>query len=79
LGTLSSGAAVTLLERSPYSPWVKVDVGGGVTGWVALVALDTRAFIDALPVDTNVPLPPTITPLPGSFGNAFPDPDNPGR
>jgi uncharacterized protein YgiM (DUF1202 family) len=79
LGTLAGGSTVTLLTRSPYSPWVKVDVGGGVTGWVALVALETQAFIDALPVEVNVPIPPTITPLPGSFGNAFPDPNLPGN
>jgi uncharacterized protein YgiM (DUF1202 family) len=79
LGTLAGGSTVTLLTRSPYSPWVKVDVGGGVTGWVALVGLETQAFIDALPVEINVPMPPTITPLPGSFGNAFPDPNRPGN
>jgi uncharacterized protein YraI len=79
LGTLASGSVVTILSRSPYSPWVRVDVGGGVTGWVALIALDTRAYIDALPIDPRVPPPPTITPLPGSFGNAFPDPNAGGN
>lgn len=79
LGTLSGGSTVTLLTRSPYSPWVKVDVGGGVTGWVAVVGLETQAFIDALPIEVNVPIPPTVTPIPGQFGNAFPDPNLPGN
>ncbi|MDZ4766848.1 MAG: SH3 domain-containing protein [Chloroflexota bacterium] len=79
LGTLASGSVVTLIARSSYSPWVKIDVGGGITGWVALIALDTRSYIDALPVDANIPPVPTITPLPGSFGNAFPDPNNAGN
>ena len=78
LGSLSNGALVTLLERSPYSPWVKVDAGG-VVGWVAIVTLDTRAFIEALPIDFNAPPLPTPTTIPGSFGNAFPNPNNPGN
>jgi uncharacterized protein YraI len=78
LASLNQGAVVTLLERSPYSPWVKVDAGG-VIGWVALVTLDTRAFIDALPIDFSAPPQPTPTTVPGSFGNAFPDPNNPGN
>jgi uncharacterized protein YraI len=78
LASLNQGALVTLLERSPYSPWVKVDAGG-VIGWVALVTLDTRAFIDALPIDFNAPPAPTPTTIPGSFGNAFPDPNRPGN
>ena len=74
---LPDGTSVNLLARSPYSPWVKIEVGG-MTGWLALLSIDTRAFIDALPIDANVPLPPptpTPTQVPGSFGNAFPDPE----
>jgi uncharacterized protein YraI len=78
LGSLSNGALVTLLQRSPYSPWVKVDAGG-VVGWVAIVTLDTRAFIEALPIDFAAPPLPTPTTIPGSFGNAFPDPNAPGN
>lgn len=74
LATLSFGQQLTLLNRSPYSPWVKVDAGGQV-GWVALITLETRAIIDALPVDYDVPPPPEPTRIPGSFGNAFPDPN----
>jgi uncharacterized protein YraI len=74
LMSLSEGQPVTLLARSPYSPWVKVDVGGAV-GWVALITLDTQAYIDALPVDYQAPGIPTPTVVPGSFGNAFPDPN----
>ncbi|MBE2182042.1 MAG: SH3 domain-containing protein [Anaerolineae bacterium] len=73
---LSEGQDVVLLARSPYSPWVKIDVGGAV-GWVPLLALQTQAYIDALPVDYQAPNIPTPTIEPGSFGNAFPDPDNP--
>lgn len=78
LGSLSNGALVTLLQRSPYSPWVKVDAGG-VVGWVAIVTLDTRAFIEALPIDFAAPPLPTPTTIPGSFGNAFPDPNSEGN
>jgi hypothetical protein len=53
---------------------VKVDDSGKV-GWVPLIAMETRAIIDALPVDYNVPPPPEPTRIPGSFGNAFPDPN----
>lgn len=74
--SLSEGQDVVLLARSPYSPWVKVDVGGAV-GWVPLLGLQTQAYIDALPVDYQAPNIPTPTIEPGSFGNAFPDPDNP--
>jgi uncharacterized protein YraI len=73
---LTDGQPVTLLARSPYSPWVKVDIGGAI-GWLALIALDTQAYIDALPVDYQAPAIPTPTIPPGSFGNAFPDPDGP--
>jgi uncharacterized protein YraI len=74
MAALDSGALVTLLARSPYSPWVKVDAGGAI-GWVALLAVDTRAYLDALPIDFDVPPQPTPTLIPGSFGNAFPDPN----
>ncbi len=74
LGFIPSGAEVELLARSPYSPWVKIRAGTS-EGWVALLAIETRAVIDALPVDTSVPPPPAPTRVPGSFGNAFPDPN----
>jgi uncharacterized protein YgiM (DUF1202 family) len=80
LGRLADGTIVNLLARSPYSPWVKVEASG-MSGWVALVTLETQAFIDALPIDFNAPpLPATPVPTrpPGSFGNAFPDPNEPG-
>jgi uncharacterized protein YgiM (DUF1202 family) len=75
--TIPDKAAVTLLARSPYSPWVKVDYNG-VVGWVALITIDTEAVIDALPIDYNVPPPPAPTRVPGSFGNAYPDPNKGG-
>lgn len=71
--TLPVGSSVNLLARSPYSPWVKVE-NGGIVGWAALIALETQAVINALPIDYNVPPPPAPTRIPGSFGNAFPDP-----
>lgn len=74
LGFLANGAEVELIARSPYSPWVKIKAGDS-EGWVALLSLETRAVIEALPVDTNVPPPPAPTRVPGSFGNAFPDPN----
>lgn len=84
VGVLQNGDQVTMVARSPYGPWVKVADGQGNTlGWVAVVALDTRANVSALPVDGNVPPPPPDlpppppTPQPGSFGNAFPDPNGP--
>lgn len=73
LTTISFGTRVTLMGRSPYSPWVKVDAGGQV-GWAPLIAMETRAIIEALPVDYDVPPPPQPTRVPGSFGNAIPDP-----
>jgi uncharacterized protein YraI len=73
VGTLPDGAMVNLLARSPYSPWVKVEYSG-MTGWLALVTLQTQAVLDALPIDYDVPPPPVPTRIPGSFGNAFPDP-----
>jgi hypothetical protein len=73
--TLPVGSSVNLIERSPYSPWVKVE-NGGIVGWAALIALETQAVINALPIDYDVPPPPAPTRVPGSFGNAFPDPRN---
>lgn len=70
---LIAGAEVTLLARSPYSPWVKIQHESGI-GWVALTTLHTEAIINALPIDYDVPPPPVPTRIPGSFGNAFPDP-----
>ena len=78
LTAVGEGQPVTLLQRSPYSPWVKVDIGGAV-GWLPLLGLETAAYIDALPVDYGAPPLPTPTVPPGSFGNAFPDPNNPGN
>lgn len=78
LTLLNDGTLVNLLARSPYSPWVKVDASGSV-GWLALITIETQAYIDALPVDFSAPPIPTPTLIPGSFGNAFPDPDLPGN
>ncbi len=78
VASLPDGAKVNLVARSPYSPWVKVEFGG-VTGWLALITLETQAVIEALPVDYKVPPPPKPTRVPGSFGNAFPDPRNLGK
>ncbi len=72
--SLPDGTPVIIVARSPYSPWVKVEVNG-ITGWLALVTLDTEVVVDALPVDYDVPPPPLPTQAPGSFGNAFPDPN----
>lgn len=69
------GAEVSLIARSPYSPWVEIHAADGVTGWIALLAIETRAVIDALPIDFDVPPPPEPTRIPGTFGNAFPDPN----
>ncbi len=77
VGALGNGTEVSLVARSPYSPWVKVDSNGTI-GWIALIALQTESYIDALPVDTSVPLPPAPTKVPGSFGNAFPNPNGDG-
>jgi uncharacterized protein YgiM (DUF1202 family) len=76
--TIPDKAKVTLIARSPYSPWVKVDFNGTV-GWLALITLQTQAVIEALPVDVNVPPLPEPTRVPGSFGNAFPDPNGKGN
>jgi uncharacterized protein YgiM (DUF1202 family) len=75
--TLPDGTQVVIVARSPYSPWVKVEVNG-IIGWLALVTLDTEVVVDALPVDYDVPPPPDPTRVPGSFGNAFPDPNGAG-
>ena len=78
---LHNGEQVNMVARSPYSPWVKVTEDDGASGWVALVGLDTRSNVNALPVDNTVPVPETIVIEPtraaGSFGNAFPDPNAP--
>jgi uncharacterized protein YgiM (DUF1202 family) len=78
VGTLPDGTVIKLLARSPYSAWVKVE-SGSTTGWVSLLTVQTQAYIDALPVDYSVPLPPPPTRIPGSFGNAFPDPNAPSE
>lgn len=75
--TVAFGTEVELLSRSPYSPWVEVDLGDD-TGWMALITLETESVISSLPINYNVPLParPTSTP---SFkfggGHAYPDPN----
>ncbi len=76
VGSAGPGTIVTLLARSPYSPWVKVEVGGTV-GWIAMLTIETTAFFDALPIDFGAPPLPTPTNIPGLFGGAFPDPDGP--
>jgi uncharacterized protein YraI len=77
ISLLPFGATVNLVARSPYSPWVSVDYNG-MRGWLALVVLETSAYIDALPIDYDVPPPPEPTRIPGTWGNAFPDPNRPG-
>ena len=81
VGTLQNGDQVVMLARSPYSAWVKVaDTAGNELGWVALLALDVRSNVSALPVDSDVPpppAPPEPTQPPGAFGNAFPNPNGP--
>ncbi len=78
VGIVGDGTLVNLLARSPLmNGWVKVEANG-ITGWISLLALETQAYIDALPVDYNIPALPTATPIPGSFGNAFPDPEGGG-
>jgi hypothetical protein len=75
VGLVADGTMVNLLARSPYqNSWVKVDASGMV-GWLSLLNIETQAYIDALPVDYTAPPFPTPTPIPGSFGNAFPDPE----
>ena len=71
LTSLPVDSEVTLLERSPYSPWVKIEYGE-VVGWVLLGALQTNAWLPSLPLAANVPQPPEPTRVPGSYGNAFP-------
>lgn len=77
VASVSNGAIVQILSRSPYSQWVKVDAGG-IVGWVALIALETQTYYEALPVDYTVGPPPPPTRVPGSFGNAFPNPNGDG-
>lgn len=75
--TLPSGTEVELIERSPYSAWVKVRTNG-LEGWLALITLETQSVISFLPVDYNVPLPPraTATPFLGyGGGHAYPNPN----
>lgn len=71
---LAAGTEFSIIARSPYSPWVSIETDAGQRGWIALLAIETRAIIDALPIDNNVPQPPEPTRIPGSWGNAFPDP-----
>ncbi len=78
VAALPDGVTVNLLARSPYNAWLKVEYSG-LTGWLSLLTVDTRAIVDALPIDYNVPPPPPPTRVPGSFGNAFPDPNAPGN
>jgi SH3-like domain-containing protein len=79
IGNLADGTVVDLLNRSPYlNGWIKVSAGGTV-GWLSLLTLETQAFIDALPIDYNAPPMPEPTRIPGSFGNAFPDPAGDGE
>lgn len=77
MAALADGVSVTLLGRSPYNAWVKVE-HNGLVGWLSLLVVDTRAIVDALPVDYDVPPPPPPTLVPGSYGNAFPDPNHNG-
>jgi uncharacterized protein YgiM (DUF1202 family) len=71
------GTEVEILARSPYSNFVKVDTGTEI-GWVALVTIETTTVIQFLPIDYDVPLPPSPTQTP-SFnfggGHAYPDPN----
>ena len=74
--TIPFGEKLTLLARSPYSPWVKVDAGGDI-GWMALFTLQTEAVISSLPIDYQVPLPPRPTSTPVfsyGGGHAYPNP-----
>ena len=59
VGIVGDGTLVNLLARSPLlNGWVKVEANG-ITGWISLLALETQAYIDALPVDYNIPALPT--------------------
>ena len=79
---VQAGQEITLLAKSPYNAWVKVDAAGTI-GWIPLVTVETDANLDALSLDytvqspepTRPPAPPTATRIPGSFGGAFPDPN----
>ncbi len=78
IGNIADGTLVDLVARSPYmNGWIKINAGG-TEGWLSLLALETQAYMDALPIDYQAPAMPTATPIPGSFGNAFPDPNNDG-
>ncbi len=78
IGNVPDGTLVDLIARSPYmNGWVKINAGGTV-GWLSLLVLETQAYMDALPVDYQAPAMPTATPIPGSFGNAYPDPNGGG-
>jgi uncharacterized protein YgiM (DUF1202 family) len=75
IGMVGDGTLVDLVARSPYmNGWIKVNSGGTV-GWLSVLTLETQAYIDALPIDYQAPAMPTATPIPGTFGNTFPDPD----
>lgn len=77
LQSIPAATEVELLARSPYSPWVKVDVASTI-GWVPLITLETQSIVSSLPVDYDVPPPPVPPPptrVPGSWGGAFPDPN----
>ncbi len=75
IGIIADGTLVDLLARSPYqNGWIKVDDNGTI-GWLSLLTLETQAYLDALPIDYNAPPMPTPTVIPGSFGNAYPDPN----
>ena len=76
--TLPYGTRLTLLARSPYSPWAKVTTGS-VSGWMALFTLRTQAVISSLPIDYSAPFPPRATSTPVfsyGGGHAYPDPDS---
>ena len=75
IASLGFGSEVNLVARSPYSPWIKIQDNAGMNGWVPLIAMETLAIIESLPIDWDVPPPPEPTRVPGSFGNAFPDPN----
>ncbi len=79
---VQAGQQVTLLAKSPYNAWVKVDAAGTI-GWIPLVTVETDANLDTLSLDhtvqsselTHPPAPPTATLIPGAWGGAFPDPN----
>lgn len=78
IGIVADGTVVDLVARSPYqNGWIKVNDNGTI-GWLSLLTLETQAYIDALPIDYSAPPFPTPTRIPGTFGNAFPEPGTPG-